>query len=411
MEHTIEQTGLSHVDNAARNKNVILNIVRDRSPISRKEISQLSRLSIATTKRLIEELLTDRIIIEVGQTSNTRGRKASLLRLNEEYCCSIGVNVIHDAIEIAGISFTGTVLLTKKIQGAKSTRKAIQPLLENAIGEVIDELQDRRSGKLLGIGIGIAGLVDTNRGIVLFTPNMTGWVNVPLQKMLEARLGLPAPIEHDAKAAALGEFYFGAGRDSNDMIFIVVGTGVGAAIIINGQLYRGPTNSAGELGHITVDMNGPACSCGSNGCLEVFVAGPDLADRFREAAEAQNVALSAEIDGPLVAELAAQGQPQALQVFEKAGQALGVGISAPATCTASNASSGCPSFSQAARMASRPSLRPRPISPYKRSSVALKSLMFQPPPRCLRRRLKVDLISLRGTMVSTMPCSSRNSAR
>jgi glucokinase len=166
--------------------------------------------------------------------------------------------------------------------------------------------------------------------MVLDPPNMTGWVDVPLQKMLEARLGLPAPIEHDAKAAALGEFYFGAGQDSNDMIFIVVGTGVGAAIIINGQLYRGPTNSAGEVGHITVDMNGPACSCGSNGCLEGFVAGPDLVDRFREAAEAQNVALPVEIDGALVAELAAQGQPQALQVFEKAGQALGVGIAAMA---------------------------------------------------------------------------------
>jgi glucokinase len=162
--------------------------------------------------------------------------------------------------------------------------------------------------------------------VVLDPPNLTGWVNVPLQQMLTDRLGLPAPIEHDAKAAALGEFYFGAGRDTNNMVFVVIGTGVGAAIIINGELYRGPTNSAGEVGHITVDLNGPACSCGSNGCVEVYLAGPDLGQRFREAVAGQPVAWPENIDGRYVAELAKQGQPEARRVFQQAGQALGIAV-------------------------------------------------------------------------------------
>ncbi|MCK6629783.1 MAG: ROK family protein [Anaerolineae bacterium] len=179
--------------------------------------------------------------------------------------------------------------------------------------------------QIAAIGVCCPGPLDHVAGLLLDPPNLTGWVNVPLQRMLEERLGLSAPIEHDAKAAALGEFHFGAGREVNDMIFVVVGTGVGAAIIINGELYRGPTNSAGEVGHITVDMHGPPCSCGSNGCAEVYMAGPDLGQRFREIAGPE-LRLPQEIDGRYVAELAAQGQPQALQVFAQAGQALGIVI-------------------------------------------------------------------------------------
>jgi glucokinase len=168
--------------------------------------------------------------------------------------------------------------------------------------------------RIAALGVCCPGPVDQAAGMVLDPPNMTGWVNVPLQKMLEERLEIPASIEHDAKAAALGEFHYGAGRGSNDMIFIVVGTGVGGAIIINGQLYRGPNNAAGEIGHVTVNMDGPPCSCGSNGCLEVYTAGPDLVDRFRDFIKGTDVECPPHADGKMIARLAAEGQPQALRV-------------------------------------------------------------------------------------------------
>ena len=200
------------------------------------------------------------------------------------------------------------------------------------IANCVDQLQSNLpAGECItALSVCCPGPLDQTTGMVLDPPNMTGWINVPLQQMLEERLGLPAPIEHDAKAAALGEFHFGAGRDTNDMIFIVIGTGVGAAIIIDGKLHRGSNNSAGEIGHITVDMNGPACSCGSNGCLEGYVAGPDLVDRFQEAIKGTGAKLPTNADGKTIADLAAQGQPQAIQVFQQAGQALGVGIAAMA---------------------------------------------------------------------------------
>jgi len=184
--------------------------------------------------------------------------------------------------------------------------------------------------RVAAVAVCCPGPLDHTTGVVQDPPNMIGWVNVPLQKMLEERLKLPAPIEHDAKAAALGEFHFGAGRGSRDMIFIVIGTGVGAAIIINGQIYRGANNAAGEIGHITVNMAGPPCSCGSNGCLELYVAGPDLVDRFCELAAGSGVECPPNVGGEYVAQLAGQAQPQAVHVFEQAGQALGVGIAAMA---------------------------------------------------------------------------------
>ena len=170
-------------------------------------------------------------------------------------------------------------------------------------------------GQIAAMGLCCPGPVDHAAGMVLDPPNMTGWLNVPLQHMLEDRLGMPAPIEHDAKAAAWGEFHFGAGRQAESIIYVVVGTGVGAAIIVDGRLYRGPHNSAGEIGHVTVDMNGPACSCGSNGCLEVFTAGPDLVDRYRERIDGTGTVCPPDADGKFIAELAAQGQAEAVQVF------------------------------------------------------------------------------------------------
>ena len=250
MEPPIDQTGLSHVDNAARNKNVILNIVRDRSPISRKQISQLSKLSIATTKRLSEELLADHIIIEVGQTNNTRGRKASLLRLNEDFCCSIGVNIISDALEIAALSFTGTVLFKKKIRGMKPTREAIQPLLDNELEDFMDKVKGRCSGKLLGIGIGIAGLVDINRGIVLFTPNMTGWESTALGPHLTERFHTDVIIDDSVRCMALSEKRYGVARELRNFLYIYIGKGVGSGVLLDGRMYRGAHGVAGEFGHI-----------------------------------------------------------------------------------------------------------------------------------------------------------------
>jgi glucokinase len=245
--------------------------------------------------------------------------------LNHQTSWVVGVDL--GATKIAAGLVSPDNQIIKKVY--TETRVAEGPtLVVERISGCLDELRGYIPGneQIVAIGVCCPGPVDHATGMVLDPPNMTGWLNVPLQKMLEERLAIPAAIEHDAKAAALGEFHFGAGRGSNNMIFVVVGTGVGAAIILDGQLYRGPHNSAGEIGHVTIDMNGPACSCGSNGCLEVYTAGPDLVDRFRDFIKDSGESCPANADGKWIAKLAAEGHPQALRVFEQAGQALGIGI-------------------------------------------------------------------------------------
>jgi glucokinase len=152
--------------------------------------------------------------------------------------------------------------------------------------------------------------------------------------MLIERLHVPVSLEHDAKAAALGDFYYGAGRGERSMVYVVVGTGVGAAIIVDGQLYRGACNSAGEVGHITLDRGGELCSCGSRGCVETYASGPWLARRYLRLLERERqerrVADPGPLSGERVAHLAAGGDALALQVMTQAGEALGVAVASMA---------------------------------------------------------------------------------
>ena len=169
------------------------------------------------------------------------------------------------------------------------------------------------------IGVGAPGPVDHVSGDLLTLVNLPGISNTPFRRALSQRLSLPVRLDHDAKVAALGEFHFGAGTDRDSMIYIVIGTGVGAAIIYEGALLYGESNSAGESGHMTVDSKGHLCHCGSRGCLETYTGGPALSKHY--------AAVSGEvISGDEIARRAHGGDSDALRVFNDAGRALGIAI-------------------------------------------------------------------------------------
>jgi glucokinase len=151
--------------------------------------------------------------------------------------------------------------------------------------------------------------------------NLTGWRNVPFAAMLSERLDqLPVSLEHDAKAAALAEFHFGAGRGTRSMCLIIVGTGIGAAMVVDGNLYRGEQNSAGEIGHFTVNLDGPICTCGSQGCVEAYASGPAIMNAYAYATR-KKVESAEEI-----VRAAHAGDDIARRVFERAGRTLGAAI-------------------------------------------------------------------------------------
>jgi len=172
---------------------------------------------------------------------------------------------------------------------------------------------------IAAVGVGAPGPLDHIRGELLTLVNLPEISNTPFRRALSERLSLPVALDHDAKTAALGEFHFGAGQARNSMIYIVIGTGVGAAIIYQGALLYGESNSAGESGHMTVDPRGRRCHCGSRGCLEVYASGPALSRQYE-------AATGVAITGGEIAARARAGDASARRVFHDAGRALGIAI-------------------------------------------------------------------------------------
>ena len=191
-------------------------------------------------------------------------------------------------------------------------------------------------GRLLRVGIGFGGPVDHKEGVVLRSHHVPGWDGYPLREAVEQRLDAPVVLDNDANAAALGEALFGAGRGSRDLLYVNVGTGIGAGIVLNGRLHHGQHGMAGEIGHVTVLPDGPECGCGKRGCLEALASGRSLGRRAREAAAAEPrdaarlVALAggsaAAIQGPHVVEAAAAGDALAARLVEETAGYLGLAL-------------------------------------------------------------------------------------
>src|SRR6185503_5107388 len=144
---------------------------------------------------------------------------------------------------------------------------------------------------IVGVGIGSPGPLDTKRGIVLLTPNL-GWTNFPLRDRLQDMLELPATLDNDANCAVFGEWWQGAARGTKHVVGLTIGTGIGGGIVLDGSIYRGASDIAGELGHMTIDLNGRRCKCGNYGCLEAYASGPNIAARAVEGIEESGSASS-----------------------------------------------------------------------------------------------------------------------
>jgi glucokinase len=217
-------------------------------------------------------------------------------------------------------------------------REGLEPVLGRIIGLGRDLLK-RAGGEtaVRRIGIGCAGPVDIRAGKVFTPPNLPGWIEVPLVQRVEAGLGLPAVLENDANAAALGEFRYGAGRGARSLVYLTVSTGIGGGIILDGKVWHGLKDAAGEAGHMTVCPDGPLCGCGNRGCLEAMASGPSIARRAREAVAGGRATRLREVPEPTSADvvrLAKEGDDVAREVWDLAVGYLGIGVAAVITILA-----------------------------------------------------------------------------
>jgi glucokinase len=227
---------------------------------------------------------------------------------------------------------TGTVLARRTLPADQHGRgPAVVALLLETVTNLREEA--RRTGEpILGIGLGLPGVIDPPTGAVgRDIQNLPELGGVPIRRILEERFNLPVAVDNDVNALLLGEWFYGAGRGCRHLAMIAAGTGVGGGLILNGDLVRGASGYAGEIGHIPVELDGRACFCGGRGCVKAYASGPDIADQARALAQSgaapQLLELAggdpARIDAPLVFAAAAGGDPAAQAVVAKAAQALG----------------------------------------------------------------------------------------
>jgi glucokinase len=184
---------------------------------------------------------------------------------------AIGVDIGGTSVKLGLVDSKGRILARETFKsGRTSGRAEILDGLCACVGRLAAEAR-RRKLRLAGVGIGAPGPIDVERGLVYFFPNLPGWKNTPLRKILEKKLRMPVRLDNDANAMALGEFTFGAGKGVSNGIALTLGTGVGGGLVFGGKLFHGPAYSAAEIGHLVINENGPRCGCGNNGCIETYV--------------------------------------------------------------------------------------------------------------------------------------------
>ena len=182
----------------------------------------------------------------------------------------IGVDLGGSAIRLGVINDHGRLSGFKSIEIPQSRKKEIVlTLITDSIREHIQN-QISIGNKVLAVGIGSPGIINPDKGLVVTSPNFPGWTNVPLKSLLEKSFNLPVFLDNDANSAAFGEKWRGAGRRVNSLVCLTMGTGIGGGIILNGEVWRGAHGMSGEIGHITVNPEGPKCNCGNYGCLESY---------------------------------------------------------------------------------------------------------------------------------------------
>lgn len=301
------------------NKSLILNKVRTSEPISRAQIAKEVKLTPPTVSSIVRELIEQDLVIESALGESQGGRKPTMLQINKNGFYVVGVDAGPKTIRCIVSNLSGQIKhkISVPIDG-QLTNETFLTLLKDSIRIIIEKVRDRE--KILGIGIAMHGVVDVEAGVSLFAPILQ-LSNILIKEELEREFDIVVQVENDARAMALGESWFGAHEEVSSMITVNLGIGVGAGIIIDGKLYHGALDLAGEVGHMTIDINGEYCSCGNRGCLETYVSAPAIARRAAEVLPHSNISSSKQ-----VFELAVQGNEKCIRILQETGELIGIGL-------------------------------------------------------------------------------------
>ena len=260
------------------NETSLLELIRTNKQISKADLAQLTGLSPTACGIIVSNLLEKNYISEAGIGISKGGRRPNLFELTPKSYFSIGVDIDVDYIRFILMDITGQVEYRDKIPSgfAQSVPESIK-LVEEKIHQIIQEYKIK-DDRLLGVGVSIPGMVDNITHEVIFAPNL-GWERVDLEHMMASIGSFPIYVDNEAMCSAICENWIGCCIDQKDFVCINMKSGIGSSIFAGGNLYRGCSGSAGEIGHITVDQNGPKCACGNYGCLETLVSSKAMVEK------------------------------------------------------------------------------------------------------------------------------------
>jgi glucokinase-like ROK family protein len=300
---------------------LVLNCIREHGPLPRVAIARHTGLSRPTVSSLMEILLRERLVRE-GELMNSSavgGRRAVEVHFNASAGYVLGVDVgrTHLTMMLANLAAEIQARHSEPFDSSQGA-EACLPLLSTRLRAFI-EAADTRWDQIVGIGMGVPGPIDTSRRQLVSPPRLPGWDRINLYAAMHHELQVPVFLDNDANMGTLGESRYGAGRGVENMAYIKLGTGIGGGMIMNGVIYRG-SGSAGEIGHVTIDADGPECACGNRGCLEALAgAGAIVEDASREASHAVR-------DIADVIRAAQEGDPHCRAALERAGEYVGVAV-------------------------------------------------------------------------------------
>lgn len=303
------------------NQNLVLNTIASHDAISRTDIAHETGLPAATVTRITREFLEAHLITEELTTESGGGRPPILLRINPTMGFVVGVKLREDSMTVAVCDLGRVVIYTH--EATLPEGKVPEAVCDTIAAAVSDALLAAHvpQERLLGIGIGLAGIIDSVAGICRYSAIM-GWRDVELQSPLEDKLGVPVCLDNDVNTLAVAERLFGLAQTTSDFVVVTIGRGIGLGVVLGGEIYRGAHGGAGEFGHTTIDISAdaPECNCGKRGCLEAIASDYGIlrAALHREPGdhvEADMRALRARTDDPTVQ-----------HIFAHAGEVLGVAI-------------------------------------------------------------------------------------
>lgn len=301
----------------AINRSLILNTIKTHGLIDRALIARKTGLSPATVTAITQELIDSELVVEREPGDSRGGRRPILLAIQPTGGYVIGVKVMDDHLVGALVDLEATVINRAIIPLTESEPQA----LVSAVSDLTHQLVNSggiSAAKLIGIGVGLPGVIDAQRGILRQTP-FFDWKDLPIREMLSKELGQSVYIDNDVNTLTLAEKLFGSGQGMQQFLVITLGRGIGLGVVINNQLFRGAGGGAGELGHTVISVDGPPCECGKRGCLEAYIGEKGLL----RASLAASLPVTS-IDDLL--ELAHRADPTAIRILQQAGAQLGIAI-------------------------------------------------------------------------------------